>query len=109
RIASGKLDNWTLDKYFDIAAFRTPALYTIGNSGRNILRGPGIANWDLSVFKNFNAGERRHLQIRWEMFNAWNTAQFFNPDTNVDPGSAGGRITAARDPRIMQVAAKFYF
>jgi len=98
-----------LDKSFDIAAFRTPAQYTIGNSGRNILRGPGIANWDLSVFKNFSFTERKYPQFRWEMFNALNTAQFLNPDTTVEAGTAGGRILGARDPRIMQVALKFYY
>lgn len=109
RIASGEIDNWTLDKYFDIAAFRTPAAFTIGNSGRNILRGPGIANWDMSIFKNFTISETKRLQFRWEMFNAFNTAQFLNPDTTVEAGTAGGRILGARDPRIMQVALKFYY
>ncbi|MBC7928846.1 MAG: TonB-dependent receptor [Bryobacteraceae bacterium] len=109
RIASGKIDDWTLDRYFDVGAFQVPAAFTIGNSGRNILRGPGIANWDLSLFKNFQFGERFRLQLRGEAFNAFNRAQFNNPNTTTDPGGPGGRILSARDPRLMQVALKLYF
>lgn len=109
RVASGEIDDWTVERYFDIGAFRTPQPFTIGNSGRNILRGPGIANWDLSFMKNAYFTERTYLQLRWEMFNAFNTPQFLNPDTTVDPGGPGGRILSARDPRIMQVALKLYF
>jgi hypothetical protein len=109
RIASGKLDNWTLDRYFDTTAFQTPAAFTFGNSGRNILYGPGIANWDLAILKNTRITERISHQIRWEMFNAWNTPQFNNPNTNIDPGGPGGRILGAREPRIMQLAMRISF
>jgi Carboxypeptidase regulatory-like domain/TonB dependent receptor-like, beta-barrel len=109
RIRSGKLDDPTIDRYFDLSAFTVPATGTIGNSGRNILRGPGIKNWDLVILKNTNITERVYHQFRLELFNAWNTPQFRNPSTNVDPGSNGGRILAARDPRIIQVAMKLNF
>lgn len=109
RIGSGKLDDPTLDRYFDLSAFTVPAPGTIGNSGRNILRGPGIKNWDLAILKNTYITERIYHQFRLELFNAWNTPQFRNPSTNVDPGSNGGRILGARDPRIIQVAMKLYF
>ena len=109
RIASGEIQDWTVERYFDLTAFTVPAQYTIGNSGRNILRGPGIANWDLSMFKNVAFGEQYRLQFRWEMFNAFNTPQFLNPNTTTDVGGPGGRITSARDPRLMQVALKLYF
>jgi hypothetical protein len=109
RTGSGRIDNWTIDRYFDISAFQPQAAFTIGNSGRNILRGPGLSNWDLSIHKDITFTEKLYLQFRLELFNAWNTAQFFNPDTNVDPGGSGGRIFSARDPRIIQGAIKFYF
>jgi hypothetical protein len=109
RIGSGKVDNPTVDRWFDISAFAAPAPFTIGNSGRNILRGPGIKNWDLAVLKNTYFTERIYHQFRLELFNAWNTTQFSNPSTNVDPGSGGGRIFGARAPRIIQVAMKLYF
>ncbi len=109
RIASGEITNWTVDRYFDTSAFQTPAAFTIGNSGRNILRGPGIANWDLSLFKNTIIRERYRLQFRFEAFNAFNKSQFLNPNNNTDVGGPGGRILSARDPRLMQAALKLYF
>ncbi len=109
RVASGEIENWTIDRYFDINAFQVPAAFTIGNSGRNILRGPGIANWDMSLIKNTQIGERYRLQFRWEMFNAFNTPQFLNPNNITDAGGPGGRILSARDPRLMQMALKLYF
>ena len=109
RTGSGTLDHPTIDRYFDLSAFTVPAPFTIGNSGRNILRGPGVKNWDLAILKNTYITERVSHQFRLELFNAWNTPQFRNPSTNVDPGGNGGRITAARDPRIIQVAMKLYF
>jgi len=109
RIGSGKLDAPTIDRYFDLSAFTVPAPGTIGSSGRNILRGPGIKNWDLAILKNTHITERISHQFRLELFNAWNTSQFRNPSTNVDPGSNGGRILGARDPRIIQAAMKLYF
>ena len=109
RVGSGKLDHPTIDRYFDLSAFTVPAAFTIGSSGRNILRGPGIKNWDLAIMKNTYITERIYHQFRLELFNAWNTPQFRNPSTNVDPGSTGGRILGARDPRIIQLAMKLYF
>ena len=109
RTASGEIEDWTVERYFDVTAFAVPAQYTIGNSGRNILRGLGIANLDLSMFKNVTFGEQYRLQFRWEMFNALNTPQFLNPNTTTDIGGPGGRITSARDPRLMQLALKLYF
>jgi hypothetical protein len=105
----GEIENWTIDRYFDTSAFTVPAQFTIGNSGRNILRGPGIANFDLSLIKNTTFAERYRLQFRWEMFNAFNTPQFLNPNNITDAGGPGGRILSARDPRLMQVALKLYF
>ena len=109
RVASGEIDNWTINRYFDTSAFQVPAPFTFGDSGRNILRGPGIANWDLVVLKNTRISDRITYQVRWEMFNAWNTPQFDNPNTNVDPGGPGGRILGAREPRIMQFAMRLSF
>ena len=109
RIASGEIDNWTVERYFDTSAFKTPGQYMFGNSGRNILRGPGIANWDTVLLKNSRITERITTQFRWEMFNTFNTPQFNNPNTNVDAGGPGGRILSGREPRIMQLALRLSF
>jgi TonB dependent receptor len=83
-------------------------LFSFGNSGRNILRGPGINNFDLSVGRTFKVAEGKTIQFRSEFFNAFNHAQFFSPDHSGGSGTFG-QITQARDPRIMQFALKFYF
>jgi hypothetical protein len=118
-----------LDRYLDTSVFRLPSIGSLGmDSGPRMVRRPGINNWDLSVFKNIPFwAEGRYLQLRCEMFNAWNHTQFsdfnrsaqFNQQgvlTNLpaSQGGGGGRfgfgaITAARNPRIIQLAMKFYW
>lgn len=108
-IGTGKVDSCRQEQCFNIADFRVPAPFTIGNAGRNILRGPGINNWDLAIFKNFNFTERVYLQFRAEAFNAFNNTQFNNPNTNIELPTQGGRIFSAKDPRIGQLGLKVYF
>jgi hypothetical protein len=108
-IGTGKVDSCTAARCFNIADFRVPARYTIGNAGRNILRGPGMVNLDFSLFKNFNFTERIYLQFRAEAFNALNHTQFNNPNTNIELPNSGGRIFSAKDARIGQFGLKLYF
>jgi hypothetical protein len=117
--ANGALpvDQRTLAEWFNIAAFTAPGPQQFGNTGRNILRGPGTAQADLSLFKDFflSADQGRRLQFRAESFNVSNTPQFNNPASSI--GSAGaGTITAAGAPltfqrtsREIQLALKLYF
>ncbi len=95
--------------YFDPTSFScNNALFTFGNSGRNIFRGPGRNNFDLTIGRTFSLTESKSIEFRSEFFNAFNHAQFFNPDhSGFD--SNFGQITQARDPRIIQFALKFYF
>lgn len=94
----------------------TVPLLTYGTMARNGLRGPGINNWDLSLIKNTKITERQTLEIRAEFFNAFNHAQFSNPDTS-GFSSTFGQITATRGhdsetttgARIIQLAVKYYF
>jgi hypothetical protein len=69
--------------YFDPLAFEPVTAVRFGNSGLNILRGPGVVNLDLGVFREFSATERVKIQFRAEAFNATNTPHFNNPGTNV--------------------------
>jgi hypothetical protein len=108
RIASGRIDDWTVQRYFDVSAFTIPGLYQIGTAGRNILRGPGLANWDFSVLKTTHITERISHELRFEAFNVTNTPQFLNPDANIESATAG-QILSARPARILQVAMKLYF
>jgi len=95
-------------KFFDTSQFALPALGTFGNAGRNILTGPGYANVDASAFKLFRLSERKTFELRWEVFNLMNLPNFNNPVGSFTSGNFG-QITSAKDPRIMQVAAKLFF
>jgi hypothetical protein len=96
-------------------------LFTYGDMGRNVLRGPGINNWDISLMKSFRFTESKSLQFQANFFNAFNHAQFFGPTSK--GGSVGGSGSFAqvtsdstsstspyyRGPRIAQFALKMFF
>jgi Carboxypeptidase regulatory-like domain len=87
-------------------------LFTHGNMGRNVLRGPGINNWDISISKDFKFTESKSLEFRSEFFNAFNHVQFYSPtlqDGTVGGDSLFGQITSDRGPRVIQFALKLYF
>jgi hypothetical protein len=88
--------------------FSVEPLGQIGNAPRRFFYGPGINNTDLAVLKNVNLTQGRSLQLRAELFNAFNHAQFLNPSGNIN-SRAFMVIRSARDPRIGQLAAKFLF
>jgi hypothetical protein len=69
--------------YYDPTAFRAVTDVRFGSTGRNILRGPGVMNVNLSAFRNFRISERVNLQFRAESYNSTNTPHFANPSTNV--------------------------
>ncbi len=83
----------TADQWLNAAAFAVPARGTWGNSGRNILRGPGLMQADLSLQKRFAMSATRNVEVRWEAFNAFNRQNLGNPNTNLSAGPAFGRIT----------------
>jgi hypothetical protein len=101
------------------------------DSGYDRLRGPGLQNWDMSLFKNIPIKEgRAHIELRLEAYNAFNHAEWgsfntlatFNPSTlkisnlPTQLGGTGGRLgfgalntIRANSQRILQVGAKLYF
>jgi hypothetical protein len=92
---------------FDSRCFTVPPAGYFGNSGATVLNGPGMNNWDLGFQKNFGiAKEAAKLQLRIEMFNAWNHAQFQQPNGNAGAGVNFGRISATLPPRLIQVGLK---
>jgi hypothetical protein len=99
--------------YFNTSLFSPEPLGYIGDSGRNFFHGPGINNFSLALEKNFVITESKTLEYRAEFFNAFNHAQFNNPNglLNSGPPPLGtfGLVTSARDPRIVQMALKFVF
>lgn len=110
RLADGRLEDWTLNRYFDLAAFRSPAPYTFGNAGRNILRGPGLHTWDVSLIKDTRFRERYNLQWRADFFNLANRPQF-NPPGNTIGTPQAGRISSTRfsTNRQIQFVLKLFF
>jgi Carboxypeptidase regulatory-like domain len=112
------------DAWFDSSVFSPEATGTFGNVKRNFFHGPGFNYTNLELAKNIPLGGEgeRYLQLRLETFNAFNHANFSNPDGNFSdgPGQFGtissvvGTSTADvnGDPqpgRAVQLAAKFYF
>ena len=108
RIASGILSNPSPDKWFDTAAFKIPAFGNFGNSGRNILDGPGQATINLSLIKNTVFHERWTGQFRLEAFNIFDRANFNQPDNFVGSPTFG-RILSAQSPRRIQFGFKLLF
>ncbi len=123
-VQQGSKGQW-IQEYFNTGAFARTAPGTFGNSARNLLSGPGMNYCDLAITKNFPFKEHYRIQFRWEMFNAFNHANFSNPSS--DPASSafgtitstlgynsgaggGAEQTAFGVPaRQMQLAVKFYF
>lgn len=110
QVHQGGKSQW-LNQYFTTAAFTTNAVGTFGNTGRNILKGPGINYSDAALIKNWTARDRFHAQFRWELFNAFNHTNFANPNNNPTSGNFG-QITATSGgvrPRVMQAGLKLTF
>ncbi len=88
-IGDPNVPNQSATRWFNAAAYGTPALYTFGNAGRNSLRGPDYFTADWSISKNFKIKERTGLEFRWEVFNAFNRQNYALPNTQVDSSAAG--------------------
>ncbi len=95
-------------EYLRRTAFAPNALGTFGSLGRNTYYGPGIANVDLGLAKDFRANERFVTTFRFEMFNAFNRVNLGNP-TTAQNNANFMRITSAGDPRILQLALRLVF
>jgi hypothetical protein len=110
RIAKGTLANPSTDQWFDLSAFpQVPSgAYHFGNTGRNILDGPGLVAINASLYKNIKLNEWGTLQARWEVFNALNHANLMLPNVFVNQVN-GGTITAAGDGRSMQFGLRLRF
>lgn len=97
-------------EWFNTSAFTYNTIGTFGTSGRNILSGPGMADVDASLYKDFSlSGDgTRRLELRGDFFNLFNYVNFNNPNTSVGSPQFG-EILSAGDPRILQLALKLFF
>ena len=100
-----------LGRYFDTSAFSADGLAADapGSAGRNILRGPGFVNLDLSVFKSFRLTGSVSAQARVEAFNVTNTPHFANPNADLSRANFGVVSNTTGNPRLMQFALRLLF
>ena len=110
RIANGALPNPTPDQWFNRTAFPVVPLkaFQFGNSGRNILDGPGTFSLNAGLSRRFRFAETRAVQFRCEAFNLTNHTSLGLPQTDVDVLS-GGSITTAKAPRQLQMGLRVEF
>ena len=103
------IDNPTPAKWFNTAAFKAPAAFTFGNAGRNSVRGPGFASFDLGVSRRFNAGGARAITVGLQVFNLFNRTNFDLPEHFADEPTTFGRVFSAKAPRQVQLTARVAF
>ncbi len=100
-----------------VAFVNGKTIYHFGNYGRNVIIGPTFNNTDVSVIKRTKIGENKLIEFRWELFDAFNHANFGQPGRTAQVGSTSfGVITGTRFPtgdsgssRQMQFALKFKY
>ena len=119
QVGDPKVSNPTINHWFNPAAFANPAPGTFGNAKRNTLIGPGFADVDLSIAKEFAIREKVRLEIGANAYNAFNHINYANPDANVGyngitlADSTAGTITNPAgfngNRRIIQLGAHIRF
>jgi hypothetical protein len=101
-------DQRTPAQWFKTSAFALADQFTIGSASRNPVRGPSYRDVDLAVMRRVGLAGERAIELRLEVFNLLNTVNFGAPAAQFGPASFG-TITSALDPRVVQLAAKFWF
>ncbi|HEU0138347.1 MAG TPA: carboxypeptidase regulatory-like domain-containing protein [Bryobacteraceae bacterium] len=101
------IEERTVDRFFNTDAFAQADAFRWGTAGRNTVIGPGINNWDFSVFKSFAIDEARRIQFRAEFFNLFNHAEFGFPGASFGTAQFGRISGTSRDPRDIQLSLKF--
>jgi hypothetical protein len=101
----------TVAAWFNTACFQPVPQGQVrpGNAGRGVIRGPGFANWDAALMKNFSLRERFNLQLRGEALNLTNHA---NPNGFASANITStlfGQINSFRAPRRIQISMKLTF
>jgi hypothetical protein len=117
-VGDPSLSDHTFYHNFNNAAFAAPSVGSFGNAGYDIMRQPGVDNWDISVAKRFpvGLGEGRFLMVRGEFYNAWNHTQFATVDgaarfdaTGAQVNGDLGAYTSARQPRTITFSVRFNY
>jgi hypothetical protein len=108
-VTSGRLES-RLSNYINPAAFSTSPRGAFGNIARTLdMRGPGQANWDMSIFKSFSVTEKFKGQFRAEALNAFNTPMFAAPNASFGSSSFGRITSQVNFSRMMQLGVRLFF
>jgi Carboxypeptidase regulatory-like domain/TonB dependent receptor len=108
-VGNPNISNPTASHFFNTAAFRIPEPGTFGNSGRNVIIGPGIRNVDVAMARSIRVSDTTRAQFRADFYNVFNNTNFVAPPTmqNFADASDFGALFVARSPRIVQLGLKF--
>ena len=119
QLVSGGPVQSKLNSYFNRSCFTAPPVIgadgigtAFGDSGTGIVDGPGQANLDIALSKNFGFNwpiENSNIQFRAEFYNAFNHPQFSNPDSNFTSPTFGVISSTSVNPRVGQLALKIGF
>jgi hypothetical protein len=101
----------SINNWFNVNCFPLPTTYAFGNSGKNVLIGPGGVTSDFAFRKLFSITEHQALEFRAELFNAFNHAVFAQPDNYITdgPGATGVITSTVLPQREIQFALKLHF
>lgn len=107
---SGSVGSRVNSGWLNPAAFTRPDPLTFGNAARTMpVLGPGLYNWDASVFKSFSVTEKFHAQFRGEILNATNTPFFRAPNTSWGSGTYGIVNNQGNFNRMVQLGLRLFF
>src|ERR1035437_2345721 len=111
RVCNGNLPSGqqSIKDWYNLTCFVAPPVYTFGNTGRNVLIGPGLETWDLGTDKDFRITEKVGLQFRAEFFNALNHANFGLPNASIGSSPAGTITTVITNARQVQFGRRLHF
>src|SRR5581483_10783899 len=105
----------TVDHWFSTSSFGAPVApwnggpnQGFGTARKDAVVGPGLFNFNLSLFKTFSVTERVKFELRFESFNTFNHTEFNGVDTNSGDGNFGA-VTSTYDPRVLQLGGKISF
>ena len=111
RVCDGNLPSGqrSIKDWYNLSCFVPPPTNTFGNTGRNVLIGPGLETWDLGADKDFRITERFGLQFRAEFFNALNHANFGLPNASIGSAAAGTITSVITNARQVQFALRLHW
>jgi len=105
----------TIDRWFDVSKLANPAPGQLGSAGKGVIRGSGNNKWDMVISKFLRITERHRVEVRAELFNAFNHPQFDDPVVTPGNNPLAGKVTSASDfgfsqtERVIQLGLKYSF